>query len=376
MSVIPFRQFVLKVHSRCNLACSYCYVYEMNDQSWRAQPLKMSDSTIQLTIKRIADHVREHRLKKIAIVLHGGEPLLAGAAMLAEMVSWMRAEIPARVEVSLQTNGLLLNEETLAMLTGQEIHIGVSLDGDARSNDRYRLSPSGRSSHSDVDRALRLLGQERYRPYYAGLLCTVDLANAPVPTYEALLAYMPPTLDLLLPHGTWSTPPPGMDLTVSEAPYGEWMLAVFDRWYRGQETSVRLFREIIQLVLGGISAVEGLGLRPATSIVVDTDGAIKQLDSLTATYPGAAETGLNVAVNSFDEALSHPLTALRQGGLAALSHACQSCPVVRICGGGLLTHRYRDGNGFDNPSVFCRDLLLLMSTIQERVLSDLSAAVQ
>ena len=29
----PFRQFILKVHSRCNLSCSYCYVYEMADQA-------------------------------------------------------------------------------------------------------------------------------------------------------------------------------------------------------------------------------------------------------------------------------------------------------------------------------------------------------
>ncbi|MEU9838708.1 hypothetical protein AB0C69_05725, partial [Actinomadura sp. NPDC048032] len=35
---LPFREFILKIHSRCNLACDYCYVYEMGDQSWRDQP--------------------------------------------------------------------------------------------------------------------------------------------------------------------------------------------------------------------------------------------------------------------------------------------------------------------------------------------------
>ncbi|MEU7607651.1 hypothetical protein AB0B44_43910, partial [Streptomyces sp. NPDC041003] len=34
----PIRQFVLKTRSRCNLACTYCYVYEMADQGWRGQP--------------------------------------------------------------------------------------------------------------------------------------------------------------------------------------------------------------------------------------------------------------------------------------------------------------------------------------------------
>ena len=200
--VIPFRQFVLKVYSRCNLACNYCYVYEMNDESWRTQPYRMSTATIRLTIKRIADHVRAHGLETVAIVLHGGEPLLAGAAFLAELASLMRSEIPAEVEVSLQTNGLLLNADALSTLTRQAIRIGVSLDGGARANDRHRLFPNARSSHSDVDRALRVLGHKRYRPFYAGLLCTIDLANDPVATYEALLAYTPPALDFLLLHGT------------------------------------------------------------------------------------------------------------------------------------------------------------------------------
>ena len=40
---IPFREFVLKVHARCNLACDYCYMYELADQSWRNASKLMSD---------------------------------------------------------------------------------------------------------------------------------------------------------------------------------------------------------------------------------------------------------------------------------------------------------------------------------------------
>ena len=32
---VSLSQFVLKVNSRCNLACDHCYVYEAADQSWR-----------------------------------------------------------------------------------------------------------------------------------------------------------------------------------------------------------------------------------------------------------------------------------------------------------------------------------------------------
>ena len=33
--LVPLSQIVLKIHSRCDLACDHCYVYEAADQSWR-----------------------------------------------------------------------------------------------------------------------------------------------------------------------------------------------------------------------------------------------------------------------------------------------------------------------------------------------------
>jgi uncharacterized protein len=127
---------------------------------------------------------------------------------------------------------------------------------------------------------------------------------------------------------------------------------------------------MIQLVLGGPGAVEGLGLQPATLIVVDADGSIKQLDSLSSAYPGAADTGLHVLADSFDAALDHPTTVARQIGAAALPPQCQRCPVLRICGGGLYPHRYRSGEGFRNPSVYCDDLLRVINHVARRVISD------
>src|SRR4051794_1000945 len=49
----PFVHFVVKVASRCNIKCSYCYMYEHADQSWRTQPQFMSDAVEVATIDRI-----------------------------------------------------------------------------------------------------------------------------------------------------------------------------------------------------------------------------------------------------------------------------------------------------------------------------------
>src|SRR5215831_19301883 len=54
---VPLSQFVLKVHSRCDLACDHCYVYESADQTWRGRPMVMSDEVISRTAQRIAEHL-------------------------------------------------------------------------------------------------------------------------------------------------------------------------------------------------------------------------------------------------------------------------------------------------------------------------------
>jgi len=42
-----------------------------------------------------------------------------------------------------------------------------------------------------------------------------------------------------------------------------------------------------------------------------------------------------------------------------------------VCGGGYYPHRYRAGEGFLNPSVYCPDLLRLITSIREYVAAEL-----
>ena len=62
---VPFQQFIVKVHSRCNLACTYCYVYEMADQAWRNLPQRMPAAVAGQLVERIAEHARRHDLPSV-----------------------------------------------------------------------------------------------------------------------------------------------------------------------------------------------------------------------------------------------------------------------------------------------------------------------
>jgi uncharacterized protein len=252
------------------------------------------------------------------------------------------------------------------------VRVGVSLDGAEADNDRHRRLPDGRGSFTAVDRALRLLSSPPYRPAFAGMLCTVDPATDPLQCYDALMRYAPPTIDLLLPHANWSQPP-DRDPQAGPTPHADWLIKIFDRWYGEphQRTRIRLFEDIIVLGLGGSGQSEQIGLSPVAVVVVETDGAIEQVDSLKSAYPGACATGLTVFDDPFDEALTRPGVIARQIGVNALSDVCRACSLQTICGGGHYAHRFRAGEGFRNPSVYCADMVGLIRHVTERVSADL-----
>jgi uncharacterized protein len=109
----PFREFVVKVATRCDLSCTYCYMYLPGNESWKSLPRVMSRPVADRIGRSIGTHVRQHGLDEIAIVLHGGEPMLAGADRLVDIAGRLRGHVPpaTRVRISLQTNGMLLDED-------------------------------------------------------------------------------------------------------------------------------------------------------------------------------------------------------------------------------------------------------------------------
>jgi uncharacterized protein len=374
----PFTEFIVKIHSRCDLACDYCYMYEMADQSWRSQPKRMSADIAEATAERIGEHARAHGLSEVALILHGGEPLLAGQQLIWSLVQATRkaAGPGVAVRAHVQTNAVGLTDAYLRLFDELTVQVGISLDGGPEEHDRHRRFASGRGSYAAVAAGLERLRQPHYRHLFGGLLCAVDLDNDPVATYEALLAFEPPIVDFLLPHGTWDAPPPGRSLEAEQAPYADWLIAVFDHWYHRPRTGVRMFESIMRLLLTGSSpAGESVGLAPSTMVVIETDGSVEQVDSLKATYAGATATGLHVTRDPFDAALLLPSMVARQIGVHALAAECRSCPIHQVCGGGQYPHRYRSGSGFANRSVYCPDLMRLIYHIAGVVRADVEARI-
>jgi uncharacterized protein len=249
----------------------------------------------------------------------------------------------------------------------------VSIDGDRAGHDRHRVTKAGTGSYDRIVAGLSALTGGAHRDLFGGLLCTIDLANDPVTTLDALAALDPPAIDFLLPHANWATPPPG-----PPGAYGRWLITVFDRWYRADapRPRVRLFEDVLTLLLGGRANTEAVGLAPVRVAVIETDGSLEQVDALKTAYAGATRLTLRTGGNPLDAALTAPPIVARQIGAAALGEQCSACHLRDVCGGGNYTHRYHPETGFRNPSVFCPDLMALIGHVGATARAEMDTILQ
>ena len=361
---------ILKVHSRCNLDCDYCYVYNLGDDSWRDQPKVMSDETVDAFGDRLAEYVHETNPLSFQVTFHGGEPLLASPEFFDRTVSNLRQAVGSKtmLQFTMQTNGTLLTDEYLQVFRKRRVYLGVSLDGPPSAN-THRLNHAGKETHDATVAGIeRMTKDSRYRQLFQGILSVIDLDNDPVETYRYLRGLDPLAIDFLLPHGNWQDFPKKLETLGGriERPYAQWLGAVFNEWFPDDTRArrIRTFDSIIHMLGGGRSNVESIGGEgEAGLVVVETDGSYELVDTLKSTPGRVSKIGKNVRQHSIHEASAYMAKRSRQLGTTVLAKECQACPLQKQCGGGYTPHRYSKENGFNNRSVYCYDLADMISSI-------------
>lgn len=366
-----FRTFLFKVAARCNIACTYCYEYELADQSWRGKPARMSERVFDKAVDRVVEHVLTHKIPAVNFIFHGGEPLLAGKPFFRHAVSALRDRVEPHCSVTcgIQSNGVLIDESWLDLLKSLNLTIGVSVDGPRELHDKFRIDHQGRSTHASVESALRLMQEEQYRGVNSGMLCVIQPQSDPVALLDWFAGWGQNKLDLLFPHHNHASPPPYPHSADHGYGIGLWLSKAFDHWWQNDISTlrIRIFEDIIHLLLGGYFSVESLGLSPARIVVIQTDGDYEALDSLKSTFDGAVHLGLNIFQQRMDEVLEQKVFLDRISRADSLCETCKECRYGTVCGGGYVPHRYHRDFGFAMPSVYCEDLMFLIAHIEGRL---------
>lgn len=345
-------------------------MYHMGDETYRDQPRFMSDEVLDALVERCATHCATHAIPRFTFALHGGEPLLAGMRRFERLISHAQRRFGAiggEARFVVQTNGVLLDDAWCRSLSAGGVRVGISIDGPEAVHDRQRVTLRGRGSYAAVVSGFRRAQRHGLKP---GLLAVIDPTSDAQEAYEHLKALQPDRVDFLFPEGNHAHPPAGLGLGSRGTPYANWLLEMFERWWaESAPFRVRIFEQIVGAALGIPFRSDALGGQENEVLVVETNGDIGPVDVLRAALPGSSCTGVNVQAHSLDEGLQQHTVALYHASHATLCAQCRRCPVNQICGGGYLSHRYARATGFENPSVYCRDLTALIVTLRERALS-------
>jgi len=339
-------------------------VYHHVDQSWKSQPAFMSDDVVQGFAQRLDQYVNRQRLSDFSVIFHGGEPLLFGVDRLASAALAIRSIVrrSCRLEFSLQTNGVRLGAQDMAVLQKVGISVSLSLDGPRAVHDRHRLDHQGKSSFDDSIAALhRLLSAPA--GFFRGVIAVIDPQVAPGEVLQFFAQYELPRLDLLLPDATHLNPPPGR--AADQDIYRRWLCEAFDLWLsRYSFIPIRWFDAVLASRVGVPSPTDIMGFGTVSLLVIETDGSYTDHDVFKVVASGEAQLSGNVLDTEIESVAEHPKVRLhgQRLTLAGVAAECRTCPAVEACGGGCVMHRAHPTRGLDAPTVYCAEMYGLLET--------------
>lgn len=360
-----FNYLLLKTAARCNLACTYCYWFR--DDSVYERPKVLTEAAEAALLQRLDAHVREHELEYFTILFHGGEPLLLGKRRFLVLLDALRGLEKAtgcRINLSITTNGVLVDDEWAAIFNVYRVSPTISIDGRAAVHDARRVTTSGRGSHARTIAGLEAMRRHGLEP---GVLAVCDPATQP----DDLASYFVDELhldhfDILAPDATHDDSP---------APIAPYYKRLFDLWYddywqRGVD--VRYVKAIMIGALGGEAHLESIGYGPIQTCTMLTDGSLEPLDVLRIAGYRATAGERSIFTHTFQDVTEDPVWREAFESAAQLAEPCQTCEWRRPCGGGFLPHRWSAERRWDNQSVYCGDLKEIFSHVSSRVMSDVT----
>jgi uncharacterized protein len=358
---LPIFTFVLvKLASRCNINCTYCYWFR--DPAVYNKPPVLTLEAENAFCARLEEHIREFRLACFQLVFHGGEPLLFPKYRFIDLQKKLREiefRTGCRIERGVTTNAILLDEEWAHLFRTNDVQVTVSLDGPPEINDKYRVDFKGRGTIAATLRGIDCLRAAGIDP---GLISVCNPSTDP----ERVLAYVVEELgikqfDILPPDATHSDHPP---------PIADYFIKLFDVWFdRYAERGVRIstLDAMIRGLTGHLSVSDTIGLGPIDTVTLMTDGSLEALDVLRIAGPGSTASNLNVRTNTLQDIQNEPVWREALHASTNLAEACLACEFLDSCGGGHLAQRWSAERRFDNPSVYCESWKQILGHIWRRI---------
>jgi len=350
----------------CNLDCSYCFYLEKEklypDKSNFAMPFDVLESYIK-------QHIEGQKVNQVVFAWQGGEPTLLGVDYFRKVVELqMKYANGKQIENTLQTNGVLLNDEWCSFFYDNKFLIGLSIDGPADLHDKYRKDKGGKPSFDKIARGIDFLKKNKVE-FNTLTVLNSDNSKYPLEVYNFLkkigsgfLQFIPIVeriadktakgpLELISPdfkqqaHVTeWS---------VDSLQFGNFLSAVFDEWVRNDvgKYYVQIFDIALESWLEMEPSLCVFRKTCGSAMAIEHNGDLFSCDHYV--YPD----------NKLGNIMNEPLLSLvnceqqykfGQDKQDTLPQYCLDCDVRFACNGECPKHRFiKTPDGEDGLNYLC-----------------------
>ncbi|TMD66303.1 MAG: anaerobic sulfatase maturase [Chloroflexi bacterium] len=222
----------------CNLDCTYCF-FLSKEKLYPNSRFRMSEDLLETYIRQL---IESQRTPEVTIAWQGGEPTLMGLDFFKRSIDYVKryARPGTTIQHTMQTNGILLNDEWCAFFREHHVLIGLSMDGPAAMHDTYRVDKGGAPTFHKVLRAARLLQEHQVE---FNILTTVNAANAdhPLEVYRFLrdeigtqFMQFIPIVERINEQGAigFQEGDTVSERSVKPEQWGKFLIAIFDEWLR------------------------------------------------------------------------------------------------------------------------------------------------
>ncbi len=379
-------QVVLKISERCNLACSYCYYFKGVDDSAYAKPPLMRMGVFNKIIKDLNQMLDDGTvIGTLEIILHGGEPLLFNNKSIKTVLQRLVDNFDHRLnlEIGVQTNGTLISDEFIDIVNHFSIGVGISIDGIKSKHDKYRIFPSGGGSFDKVVSAIQKLQNslDVNSAPELGVISVISDDSSAVETYSFLVNELNiKRISFLLPDATHDNHTAEGHKKLHNV--GESLYKCFELWSKNTDVHFKNVVDYIEMfqktayvenkhavksnmIIDDLNEIISFRL-----IIVRSDGELHHYDRF---LPLESEKYIydipkNILSISLIDYLTSKIFDDMNNIYNKLPSDCLKCKFIKFCKGGDLEHRFSKSNGFDNPSVYCKELQFFYKNINKKLI--------
>ena len=321
--------------ARCNCACDYCFFLK-KQRLYPGSDFRMSDEVLESYIWQV---IEAHRaVNQATVAWQGGEPTLMGLDFFRRSIELEKKYAPQgmRIENTLQTNGVLIDEQWCEFLKENNFLVGISIDGPQHLHDSFRRDNAGKSVYGKVLNAIRLM--QRYGVEF-NILCTINSENSryPLKVYrffrDELKASYIQFIPIVERHDSAGRKRAAFtDRSVEPWQFGRFMIEIFDEWVTRDvgSTFVLNFDGALAGWMGAAGTVCIFGPTCGLGVVLEHNGDVYSCDHF-------VEPGYFLG-NILKTPLAELVASEKQRKFGrdkkdTLPRTCKECGFLHICNG-------------------------------------------